>query len=208
MEEEQTITQSQAERIKAMIMQEFPGVVFREVPLVPDGGKFFFFDFPYPKFSSDEAQITVKRMKARMKEIAEEEKIITPVILDRLLQQQYVMSPREKQAERISIAEFAKSIEAPPFAAKIHELIEQNLWEQAKIEEKIAIQKIAGMWEIVKEVATTHSTYYDENGGWYECPFCYGGNNNSEPDKIKHEDDCIVFMARKLVLEREARDNE
>lgn len=186
MEEKQTITQSQAEHIYARIMQEFPGVEFRKIPLTTNGEILFIFKFLSPKFSLDEAQITAKQINARMKKIAEEEK--------------------KKETERISIAEFAKSIEAPPFASKIHELIEKNSWEQAKIEEKIAVQKIAGMWEIVKKVATTYSTYYDEGIGLYDCPFCNGSDDRSYgTDHIKHEDDCIVLKARRLVQEESAK---
>lgn len=103
------------------------------------------------------------------------------------------------QKFRDQISTVANTLDLPPFVEKVNELVSQQAWEQAAIEEKLAAQKIADMWKVVQTVATQPSTYYDDNLGWYECPFCNGGDDRNQTDEIKHEANCIVIKARNLV---------
>lgn len=55
------------------------------------------------------------------------------------------------------------------------------------------------LWEIVRKVATTHSTFHEHYSGDMACPFCDGVQGWQGDDGVIHESECIITKARKLV---------
>lgn len=56
------------------------------------------------------------------------------------------------------------------------------------------------MWEIIKKLAESDTTY-DTVMGDQECLFCNGGQDYSN-SKYLHETTCIVIEARRLIRQR------
>jgi hypothetical protein len=61
------------------------------------------------------------------------------------------------------------------------------------------------MWEIIREVAETESTWHNDNDGCEYCPYCRNFLTQHqwliESKEFEHETDCIVARARALVAE-------